>query len=923
MINENKSDNNKVDKTEKDTKAMIELLRSADPSMASFGGVENDKEKLIEAFILFQKFMTMNQLINQNVKDNNNQQQVKSSPRNESRKDSIAQNKNEDSSPKNEQVNQEEQKPASSNNDNNVNNPEQKNEQKNQLVEDIIKEDKSIQEPKDQPLKTESKNQTIETKENKETEGREDTHENGSRKNESQKELPKNDFDETPIRPMKTPINFDDIPIKPQANNAFDEMPIKGGNSNFLELLEKNLQNEDQNYPSNSGAQKPIKKFTRPPPRKKIEISKPTKGEIKKYKYYSDHFQEEDKKQEEEREKKKGLKEKSKEYSQKVLKTQKPPEKKEELPIQKPINPYSKPIAKSENRLPKKENSVSNTETNRWKEAKFDELNNENTPGSQPEKKEITQHLEFGTNGNHRSSSKGKFVVGIQQNDSLIQKNNFNTVSEGGVGLTQPNISQNEQRKNKSSSNLPINVNVPKKGRAGGSPMKKSLSKPTINNTTGNVNSKSKKRTSQSIPQSEADNLKQSEELGDINQYEHFEELSKLIIEPKSNETLLSDKISELNKQIQKLKLENTRVSKLREEYEKLNQKLQKEKKEFNVKKEQEMMDFEAFKDEEIKKLAKEKRQLANEQKQFTDYKNKSQTALQSNNKKDKEILEQMKQQLIKQQEESKIKENTNKLLIERYKKQLEDANNKIAELNTILSQLTETNQAQIQQPKKQNTNKNSSSQLSSVYQAYNTNSGMNSGMSVVKTKTKQTKQSMTSNDEEEENYDMVFPDKYHKAEFHLLRTEPGNDGKIIKYYDGDKKEIIFKSGVRKEVFGDGYQMVYFNNGDLKQMFPNGKVVYFFNEDKTIQTTYPDQLQVFKFENGQVERHHPDGTKQIAFPDGSLRYIFPDGEEETYYLDGKVQKTSKDGVITIEHENGYKEIKYPDGREVVEYGNSN
>ena len=102
-------------------------------------------------------------------------------------------------------------------------------------------------------------------------------------------------------------------------------------------------------------------------------------------------------------------------------------------------------------------------------------------------------------------------------------------------------------------------------------------------------------------------------------------------------------------------------------------------------------------------------------------------------------------------------------------------------------------------------------------------------------------------------------------------------------------------------------------------MFPNMKTVYYFNEAKTVQTTYPDKLLVFKFDNGQIEKHYPDGTKQIAFPDGSLRYILPDGYEETYYLDGTVQKIDKNGTIIFEHEDGYKEIKYVDGREVIEY----
>ena len=52
-------------------------------------------------------------------------------------------------------------------------------------------------------------------------------------------------------------------------------------------------------------------------------------------------------------------------------------------------------------------------------------------------------------------------------------------------------------------------------------------------------------------------------------------------------------------------------------------------------------------------------------------------------------------------------------------------------------------------------------------------------------------------------------------------------DGKIIQYFDKNKKIINFKSDVRKELFDDGYQVVYFNNGDIKQIFPNKTNILF------------------------------------------------------------------------------------------------
>ena len=75
--------------------------------------------------------------------------------------------------------------------------------------------------------------------------------------------------------------------------------------------------------------------------------------------------------------------------------------------------------------------------------------------------------------------------------------------------------------------------------------------------------------------------------------------------------------------------------------------------------------------------------------------------------------------------------------------------------------------------------------------------------------------------------------------------------------------------------------VIYFNNKDIKQVYPDGKVVYYFAEANTNQTTLTDGLQVFKFESGQIEKHYPDGTKEINFSDGTLKCIFADGEEES------------------------------------------
>lgn len=63
---------------------------------------------------------------------------------------------------------------------------------------------------------------------------------------------------------------------------------------------------------------------------------------------------------------------------------------------------------------------------------------------------------------------------------------------------------------------------------------------------------------------------------------------------------------------------------------------------------------------------------------------------------------------------------------------------------------------------------------------------------------------------------------------------------------------------------------------------------------------------MFKFSNEQIEKHFPDGTKEINFPDGTIKCLFPDGEEESIFPDGTIQKIDKTGLRIIEYPNGHR-----------------
>lgn len=166
---------------------------------------------------------------------------------------------------------------------------------------------------------------------------------------------------------------------------------------------------------------------------------------------------------------------------------------------------------------------------------------------------------------------------------------------------------------------------------------------------------------------------------------------------------------------------------------------------------------------------------------------------------------------------------------------------------------------------------------------------------------------------EEDENYEMEFLDKYHgraAKNVRLIKQDFTDDGKVIKYFENNKKEIIFPSGVKKELFPDGYQVTYFNNKDIKQIYPDSKEVYLFAEIQTLQFKFSDGLQVFKFQDGQIEKNYPDGIKHIFYKDGTVKYIYPDQSDETIFPDGTLQKTDTNGIITIDYVDQIKVLFY-------------
>ena len=86
-----------------------------------------------------------------------------------------------------------------------------------------------------------------------------------------------------------------------------------------------------------------------------------------------------------------------------------------------------------------------------------------------------------------------------------------------------------------------------------------------------------------------------------------------------------------------------------------------------------------------------------------------------------------------------------------------------------------------------------------------------------------------------------------------IIKQNFQQDGTIIKVFETGKKEILFSSGQKKEVFPDGYTIITYINGDLKQIIPNYKETYYYAKDKTLQVKFSDGTVYLKYRDGRVD----------------------------------------------------------------------
>uniref|UniRef100_A0A3Q3R1Q7 Centromere protein J n=1 Tax=Monopterus albus TaxID=43700 RepID=A0A3Q3R1Q7_MONAL len=319
----------------------------------------------------------------------------------------------------------------------------------------------------------------------------------------------------------------------------------------------------------------------------------------------------------------------------------------------------------------------------------------------------------------------------------------------------------------------------------------------------------------------------------------------------------LRERLAELEIEIERFKKENATLARLRQENEKKQEDLSKERLEFEQVKAEEMAKFEEYKKEENRKLQKERKLFEKH----------ASAARAMPDKKEREEIQALKQQLSSLQEELRRKESRWASTRGRLRQQIDSLSQENSSLrNEVFTPFT-------------------------------------LGIKIEPLPTGAER----SEAEKPESAQEVI-------------THP--DGKIEKVLASGERLTIFPNGTTKEVSADGLMVkVTFFNGDTKQITADQRVIYYYADAQTIHITYPDGMEVLHFPNNQTEKHFPDGRKEITFPDQTVKSLFPDGREESVLTDGTIIQVNPDGTKEIHFNTGQKEIhtadykrrEYPDG----------
>ncbi|KAM4558341.1 centrosomal P4.1-associated protein isoform 2-T2 [Odontesthes bonariensis] len=424
----------------------------------------------------------------------------------------------------------------------------------------------------------------------------------------------------------------------------------------------------------------------------------------------------------------------------------------------------------------------------------------------------------------------------------------------------------------------------------------------------------------------------------------------------------LRERLAELEIQIERFQKENAALAKLRQDNERKQEDLRKERLEFEQTKEEELAKFEEHKKEENRKLQRERKLFEKH----------ASAARAIPDKKEREEIQALKQQLVSLQEELRRRESRWNSTHGRLRQQIDSLsqeNGSLQEEIRVLEKLrlgalkkssitVEKDAETLEGPRISENNvpsvtkgvtfaspldsrgsscsppqggaaaatRGNSKEAAEMKSSLRRSVGSQSSSSLAGRRTEEKPAAVSRNQEQPPNQEH-FQDGSLKIDLLPNRPESSDaeepesaqevithpDGKIEKVLASGDRLIVFPNGTRKELSADGLSAkVTFFNGDTKQITADQRVIYYYAEAQTTHITYPDGMEVLHFPNEQTEKLFPDGRKEITFPDQTVKNLFPDGREESVLTDGTIIQVNPDGTKEIHFNTGQREVHTAD-----------
>ncbi|KAM4731890.1 uncharacterized protein cpap isoform 5-T7 [Anableps anableps] len=429
----------------------------------------------------------------------------------------------------------------------------------------------------------------------------------------------------------------------------------------------------------------------------------------------------------------------------------------------------------------------------------------------------------------------------------------------------------------------------------------------------------------------------------------------------------LRERLAELEIEIERFKKENAALTKLRQENERRQEALRKERLEFEQTKAEELAKFEEYKKEENRKLQKERKLFEKH----------ASAARAIPDKKEREEIQLLKQQLISQQEELKRRESRWTSTHSRLRQQIDSLNQENSslrdEIRTLENlRLSAWKKSSVSADKGIQTkdgprisdssvpsvpkgvtfatpldsrgsssspllsstagrNSKDSSQAaaagmkSSLRRSAGPGASSSSSSSPFSGRRMEDKPRPTSKSQEKPSNQKSDDPQDCSPKIDLVPEQPesceANDPELAR------ELITHPDGKVEKVLPSGDRVIVFPNGTRKEVSADGlsAKVTFFNGD-TKQITADQRVIYFYAEAQTTHITYPDGMEVLHFPNNQTEKHFPDGRKEitfpdqtvkNLFPDGREESVLTDGTIIQANPDGTKEIHFNTGQKEI------